>query len=192
MAKTIHFMSLYLFCEKASKGKLLWFRNKFCFILPTCIIQSKLPLKLRDRTCIIQPEFSMIGTICSVPAVSAQLSFFKSHPDDVRQVCGRPSNPDIPATASEALLLTATSISASSGAAFFRGIFTNNDVQLTQAPVGDRLVPQLRQEWTLFQQRSTFQNTLADLTTRLGLQYMFSAMGQKFLLTPIYVNPFFL
>ena len=134
----------------------------------------------------------MIGTICSVPAVSAQLSFFKSYPDVVRQVCGRPSNPDIPATASEALLLTATSISASSGAAFFRGIFTNNDVQLTQAPVGDRLVPQLRQEWTLFQQRSTLQNTLADLTTRLGLQYMFSAMGQKFLLTPIYENPFFL
>ena len=91
--------------------------------------------------------------------------------------------------------------SQSSARSFSRGIFTNGDVQLTEAPVGDRLVHfyenctrwreqleekgVLEQESTLFQQGSTFQNTLADVTTRLGFQYnMSSGIGQKFLLNP--------
>ena len=177
MAKTIHFkMSLYLFCEKASKGKLSWFRNEFCFILPTCIIQSRLPFKTKRSNILFNQSSPRLARPGLFPHSARSFpSFISRCRATSLWRCGRPSNHDIPATASEALLLTATSAS-----------------QLTQAPVGDRLVPQLRQEWTLFQQRSTLQNTLADLTTRLGLQYMFSAMGQKFLLTPIYVNPFFL
>jgi hypothetical protein len=62
---------------------------------------------------------------------------------------------------------------------------------LTEAPVGDRLVHfyenctrwreqveekgMLEHELTLFRQSVTFQNTLADVTTRLGFQYNMSS-----------------
>ena len=82
----------------------------------------------------------------------------------------------------------------SSARSFSRGIFTNGDIQLTEAPVGDRLVHfyenctrwreqveemgMLDKELNLFRQGVTFQNTLADVTTRLGFQYnMSSGMG---------------
>lgn len=83
--------------------------------------------------------------------------------------------------------------SQSSARSFSRGIFTNEeDVELTEAPVDDRLVHffenctrwreeleeqgLLDQELNLFHQQSTsFQNTLADVTTRLGFQYNMSA-----------------
>ncbi|KAI9563599.1 hypothetical protein GHT06_011063 [Daphnia sinensis] len=81
--------------------------------------------------------------------------------------------------------------SQSSARSFSRGIFTNGDIQLTEAPVGDRLVHfyenctrwreqveekgMLEQELTLFRQSVTFQNTLADVTTRLGFQYNMSS-----------------
>lgn len=81
--------------------------------------------------------------------------------------------------------------SQSSARSFSRGIFTNGDIQLTEAPVGDRLVHfyenctrwreqveemgMLDQELNLFRQGVTFQNTLADVTTRLGFQYNMSS-----------------
>lgn len=90
--------------------------------------------------------------------------------------------------------IAGSSASQSSARSFSRGIFTNGDVQLTEAPVGDRLVHffenctrwreqleetgLLEQEIDLYRQGATFQSTLADVTTRLGFQYNMSAGKQ--------------
>lgn len=81
-----------------------------------------------------------------------------------------------------------------SARSFSKGIFHSQDVKLQGAPGGDRLVhfydnctlwrvnvdqdPASEKEASLFRASSAFQNTLADVTRRLGFQYNMSA-GNK-------------